>query len=325
MQNYVDQRIQFLIMPNKIKIFLIFFFIIFNLNKISYGELIEIKVKIKNEIITNIDLEKEKNYLIFLNPRLNELKKSRLDNIAKDSLITEIIKELEVKRYFDLTKNSKLVNNVEDNLLKRRNISNREEFKKILKNLDIEYQTIKKKLTIETFWNQLIYEKYKNNIVINRVELKKNILEKFENESKKFMYNLSEIVFEKNLDQNLDEGLNIISDNIKKIGFENTANIFSISNTSKNGGLIGWINELQISSQINDIIKNLEIGEISKPIKIQNGYMIIKLNKKKQLKEDIDVDIQLEKLINKETNRQLNTFSNLFYKRLKKNIDINEY
>ena len=312
-------------MPNKIKIFLIFFFIIFSLNKICYGELIEIKVKIKNEIITNIDLEKEKNYLIFLNPRLNELKKSRLDNIAKDSLITEIIKELEVKRYFDLNKNNKLVNTVEDNLLKRRNISNRNEFKKILKSLNIDYQTIKKKLTIETFWNQLIYEKFKNNIVINRVELKKNILEKFENESKKFVYNLSEIVFEKSLDQNLDEGLNKISDNIKKIGFENTANIYSISNTSKNGGLIGWINELQISSQINDIIKNLGIGEISKPIKIQNGYMIIKLNNKKQLKEDIDIDIQLEKLINKETNRQLNTFSNIFYKKLKKNIDINEY
>tara|TARA_A100000164_G_scaffold46474_1_gene35012 strand:- start:810 stop:1748 length:939 start_codon:yes stop_codon:yes gene_type:complete len=312
-------------MPNKIKIFLIFFFIIFSLNKICYGELIEIKVKIKNEIITNIDLEKEKNYLIYLNPKLNELKKSRLDNIAKDSLITEIIKELEVKRYFDLNKNNKLVNTVEDNLLKRRNISNRNEFKKILKSLNIDYQTIKKKLTIETFWNQLIYEKFKNNIVINRVELKKNILEKFENESKKFVYNLSEIVFEKSLDQNLDEGLNKISDNIKKIGFENTANIYSISNTSKNGGLIGWINELQISSQINDIIKNLGIGEISKPIKIQNGYMIIKLNNKKQLKEDIDIDIQLEKLINKETNRQLNTFSNIFYKKLKKNIDINEY
>lgn len=312
-------------MPNKIKIFLIFFFIIFSLNKICYGELIEIKVKIKNEIITNIDLEKEKNYLIYLNPKLNELKKSRLDNIAKDSLITEIIKELEVKRYFDLNKNNKLVNTVEDNLLKRRNISNRNEFKKILKSLNIDYQTIKKKLTIETFWNQLIYEKFKNNIVINRVELKKNILEKFENESKKFVYNLSEIVFEKSLDQNLDEGLNKISDNIKKIGFENTANIYSISNTSKNGGLIGWINELQISGQINDIIKNLEIGEISKPIKIQNGYMIIKLNNKKQLKEDIDIDIQLGKLINKETNRQLNTFSNIFYKKLKKNIDINEY
>ena len=31
------------------------------------------------------------------------------------------------------------------------------------------------------------------------------------------------------------------------------------------------------------------------------------------------------KLINKEKNRQLNTFSNIFYKRLKKNIEINEY
>ena len=39
----------------------------------------------------------------------------------------------------------------------------------------------------------------------------------------------------------------------------------------------------------------------------------------------INIDDQLEKLVNKERNRQLNSFSNIFYKRLKKNIEINEY
>ena len=69
----------------------------------------------------------------------------------------------------------------------------------------------------------------------------------------------------------------------------------------------------------------LEIDQVSKPIKIQNGYLLIKINDKKEFKEKINIDDQLEKLVNKERNRQLNSFSNIFYKRLKKNIEINEY
>ena len=115
------------------------------------------------------------------------------------------------------------------------------------------------------------------------------------------------------------------ADFLEKIGFENTANIFSISNSSKNGGLIGWINELQLSSKVRNEINKLEIGQVSKPIKIQNGYLLIKINDKKEFKENINIEDQLTKLANKEKNRQLNTFSNIFYKRLKKNIKINEY
>ena len=116
-----------------------------------------------------------------------------------------------------------------------------------------------------------------------------------------------------------------INQNIEKIGFENTANIFSNSNSSKNGGLIGWINELQLSNKVRNEINKLEIGQVSKPIKIQNGYLLIKINDKKEFKENINIEDQLTKLVNKEKNRQLNTFSNIYYKRLKKNIEINEY
>ena len=118
---------------------------------------------------------------------------------------------------------------------------------------------------------------------------------------------------------------NDIKKNINEIGFENTANIYSISNTSRNGGLIGWINELQLSKKINNKIKGLSINQISEPIKIQNGYILLKLNEKKEFKQEINLDEQLKTAVNEETNRQLNNFSTIFYKRLKRNIEINEY
>ena len=125
--------------------------------------------------------------------------------------------------------------------------------------------------------------------------------------------------------ENLKITFSKIKESIDEIGFENTANIFSVSNTSKNGGLIGWINEVQITGIISETINKLKINEISKPIPITNGYLIIKLNNKKNFEEKIDIDKELEKLLNQETNRQLNGFSIILYKRLKKNIDINEY
>ena len=89
--------------------------------------------------------------------------------------------------------------------------------------------------------------------------------------------------------------------------------------------MIGWINDLQISSQIKENIKNLKINQVSKPIKFQNGYILLRVNDKKEFKQEIDLDEELKKLINKERNRQLNSFSTVFFKRLKKNIEINEF
>ncbi len=309
---------------NKIKVFfiLIVFFIICVK---SYGNLIEIKVKILGQIITNIDIENEKNYLFFLNPKLSELEINKINNIAKESLITEIIKKTELKKFFDIDVNKNLLNSVEKSFLKRQNIKSKDEFLKILDNKSLDYEVMKDKLYVEALWNQFIFQKYSNNIVLNKAEMRKNILDKINKEKKKFSYNLSEIFFTESIDENLNQKILKINESIKTVGFENTANIYSISNTSNKGGLIGWINELQISKKISEEIKKLNINEISKPIKLQNGYILIKLNDKKEFKQKINVNDQLKKLINNETNRQLNNFSRIYYKRLKKNIDIDEY
>ncbi len=314
----------FLKIMNKIR--LIFFFIFLILfNQYSYGNLIEIKVKINDEIITNLDIENEKNYLFFLNPKLLELEKSKIENLAKNSLITDIIKKIELEKIFDFSNNYNLISEIEKKILKQRNIANLEEFKIILKNKNLNYYTFKEKLLIETLWNKLIYEKYKDNVVINKRQLRNNIIDQFNNNEKKFSYNLSEIVFSKNIDESLEEKLLKVNKSIKKIGFENTANIYSVSSSSKNGGVIGWIDEIQISKQINEKIRKLKINEISEPIEIQNGYILIKINNKRKIQQKINIDNELNKLINKEMNTQLNNFSTIFYKKLKKNIKINEY
>ena len=289
-----------------------------------FGKSIEIKVKVLNEVITNYDIKEEEKYLIFLNPKLKQLQDSKRKNIAKDSLITEIIKKKELEKFFNFNEQSKLINIVEKQLLKRKNIYNKEELLKILKNKKINYEKVKVKLKIETLWNQLIYDKYLKNVKVNKDALRKSILDQFNNKDKKFEYNLSEIIFTESIIENQESKIKKINQSINQIGFENTANIFSLSGTASNGGLIGWINELQISEIINNNIKNLKINEISKPIKIESGFLLIKLNNKREIKEEINLEEQLEKLIMQEKNRQLNNFSIIFYKKLKKNIDINE-
>jgi len=309
-----------------IKIKIIFFFIFYLIfSQFSFGESIEIKVKINDQIITNLDIENEKKYLLFLNPKLIELERSKVEDLARNSLITEIIKKIELEKFFNFTKNDQLVNKIEKQLIKKRNISSVEDFKKILKEKDLNYFIVKEKLLIETLWNKLIYDKYKDNVVINKKELRENIIIEFNNKKKKFSYNLSEIVISKDISVSFNKKLLEINKSIEKVGFENTATIYSISSSSKNGGLIGWINEIQISKKINEKIRQLEVNQITEPIEIQNGYILIKVNNKKQIQQDINIDNELDKLISKEMNRQLSNFSTIFYKKLKKNIEINEY
>ncbi len=309
---------------SKIKL-LIFIMTLLSFIKYAQANLIEIKVKLQNEIITNLDIDDEKKYLFFLNPRLLELEELQINKIAIDSLINEIIKKKEVERIFSLDQNEKLLDVVENNLLLKKNIKNKEEFVQILNNQKLDYNNIKQKLLVEALWNQLIFKKYSENVVINREELKTNILSQYNKNKKKFTYNLSEIFFAESIGENIKQRISDINKSISEIGFENTANIYSIASTAKKGGLIGWVNELQISSKIGIEIKKLDINQVTKPIKVQNGFIIIKLNDKKEFNQKINIDEQLKRLINNETNRQLNNFSTIYYKKLKKNIDIYEY
>ena len=304
-----------------INIIIIFFFLIVY----SVANELKIKVKIDNEIITNIDINNENNYLSFLNPNLKKLPIDKQRSIAKNSLIKEIIKKKELTKYFDINKDYPFIDTIEKKLFKSKGIKNRDEYKNFLNNNNLNYSLIREKLKLEALWNQLIIDKYSKSVKIDENLLKNKISNELKNSNSKFQYNLSEILFENDLSIGYEKTYNKIKISIESIGFENTANIYGISDSSKNWGLIGWINETQIADELRKKINSIKIGGITNPIKIPNGYLILKLNDKKEIKEKLNIKKELEKLVRLEKTKQLNNFSIIFYKRLKQNIVINEY
>ena len=195
-------------------------------------------------------------------------------------------------------------------------------FKVHLSNNSISFENFKNKIAIDSLWNEIIFFKFQKKIKIDKNNLRKQIIKKKDKEIKSYL--LSEIVFNVDGKLNLESKYNQIKKDILEKGFDNTALLHSISNTSNSGGDLGWINENSLNSKLQKTISNLKIGEITEPIIIQGGFLILKLNDTKKIKNEIDVEKELKKLIAKETNQQLNQLSNIYFNKVKKEIQINE-
>ena len=290
----------------------------------SYSEeKVYIELKIENEIITNIDINNEKNYLIALNNNLENLDKKQLYLISKNSLIKEKIKKIELDKFFDFEKNRVLMEELIKNLYKNLKFNDEKEFAEYLDNYNLEVDEVGEKILIETLWNELIFNKFNKNININENKLKIKLEEQLK-KNKIEEFNLSEIIFEIKSSEKLEKKRKKISNFINDNGFKNAANSFSISDSAKFGGKIGWVNKTQISKVILEKINKLQIGEITDPIQINNGYIIIKLNDKRLIKRNIDIDKEIKKLVIYEKDKQLNQYSLMYFNRIKKNLLINE-
>ena len=284
----------------------------------------QIIMKINNQIITSFDLEKERNYLLILNPKLIEIDENDLIELAKRSLIKEKIKKDEIIKYKEINLQNTQINDVLVQIIKNLNFTNQTQLENYLKNFDISINDLKEKIEIENEWKNLIYAKYSKSIKID----KKNLIEKInkiEKEEFLFEYNLSEIVFEKEQNISLEEQSKIIFRSIEDIGFENTANLFSISESSKVGGQIGWVKKNNLSDEIIQEIDNIKVDIISSPIQIGNNYLILKINEVKKIPKEIDKQKELDKMIMIETSKQLDKFSNIFYNKIKLNSVISEF
>ena len=277
---------------------------------------------IGNEIITNIDIKREFKYLIALNKSLKELDKEKILNISKESIIREKIKKIELlKNFKEMKLNEDYYEVLLKNIYSRLNIKSISEFEIYLKDYDLKIDDIKIKITIDALWNELIIQKYKSKITINKAKIKKEILKNSKIESKE--YQLSEIIFEVTNKEEIEKKYDEVIKSINEIGFENSAATYSFSESAKIGGDIGWINENSLNDNIKENINNLQIGEITKPIILSNGILVLKLINTKNLETAIDIENEFNKAINYERNRQLNQYSKIYYNKIKKNLDFN--
>ena len=303
---------------------LISIFIILILSK-TQANSIENKIilKIDNEIITSLDVKKEARYLITLNPNTKNLSKDQIYLISKNSLVREKIKKKEILKNFEIINiEQDILEELIKNMFDKLNINSRSEFIDYLNKNKLTIDHVEEKIKMEVMWNRLVYLKFKSKIKINSEAIKKEILKNQKTGSKKYF--LQEILFDIKKDENIQKKNNLIQDSINKQGFEKTALLYSISSTSQNNGNIGWISANSLNKNIYDKIKDLKAGEISKPITIPGGFLILKILEMKIVQEEINVEKELSKVIKNKTNSQLNQYSLIFYNKIKKDILIDE-
>lgn len=307
------------------KKFLIYLFsILLNFNYLHSLEN-KILLRINNEIITTIDIYNEKNYLIAFNNDIENLEENKILEIAKTSLVKEKIITNEILKYTDkLLIEDKYLNQFIKQLYNNQNLDNLESFIEYLNNYNVSFEYLKKKISIEIIWNDLIVAKFSDKIKIDinkiRNELNKDIYKK----SKEYF--LSEIIFNNNINEKINEKIKIIEKDINQLGFKNAALIHSISNSvSKNNGEIGWINENSLSLNIKNILNKLDKGNHTEPIIVPGGFLILKIDNIRIVEnKDFDIDEKLEQIVKAKKNEQLNNYSNIYYSKIKKEYFINE-
>ena len=236
--------------------------------------------KIQNEIITNIDIKNEYKYLLALNNELQNLSKDKIYNISKESIIRETVKKNEIlKRFKSLEIDENFLDTVIKNLyLRKLKLSSREDFKIYLKKYDLRIEDLEKKIKIDLLWNELIVKKYNSQIKIDVESIKKEINNSELLITKKYL--LSEIVFKIASNTELNIKYKEIKNSIGENGFENTVLIYSIADSSKVGGNIGWINESSLNRKIRENIESLNVGEVDEGVRelcIRNRFGLVRV------------------------------------------------
>ncbi len=286
----------------------------------------KIVLKVNNEIITNFDIEKEKKYLIALNSSLKNIEDAQIYNLARKSIIREKIKNIELSKFYNLeiNENQDILKNIVNNLFIKNGLTDEKQIRNYLKEINLEYDWVLQKIKIETYWNNLIMQKYINQVKIDNKEISKELKNQLKNLKKKRQLLLSEILIQIDNQKNPEEYKEKILKNINEIGFENTASIYSISESSKTGGLIGWIDEKTLTKQIFDSVKNLKKNEITSFIKLNNNYLVLKILDVKEIEQNYDFEKILEKRITLKKNQQLEIFSGIYFEKIKQSMIIDE-
>ena len=282
----------------------------------------KILFKVDNEIITTIDILEEIKFLKTFNPEINSLSDEELFEISKNSIIKDKIKKIEVMKFVkELKVKDKFLLNLIKGKFSRLNIVSIQDFEKYLISNELNIENIKEKFTIELMWNDLIYQKFSNKVIINKDRIKNEISQNSKKNTQKELL-LSEIIFNVANKSDFDNKYEKILSDIEEIGFKKTALIHSNSDTASNGGLIGWVKEDNLNQNLKKIISKLKPGQFTKPVRTSSGFIIIQVEDVKEYVSKFNLADKVNEVIRFKRNEQLNQFSSMYLNKLKKNLVI---
>ena len=277
-----------------------------------------------NKAITQSDIINEiKIILILTGQSFTEDIKEQLQSGAIQSTIKRNIKKIEIEKYNSLTFNQPDVD---------------KELKKLAGNLYMDLDTFENtfiangipfsnvidQIQIELLWNSLIFELYKDRLVISLDEISEQ-LKSIQNKKEIEEYLISEIIIKPVPKDKLESTIKEIKNKIKIEGFEKVAMNLSISETALRGGDLDWVSENAISEKFKSKIINTPVGNISEPILLPEGILFFKVRDKRKLKKFVNLEDAKNQLVRAEKTKVLRMHSMSHFENLKKSITINYY
>ena len=282
----------------------------------------KILLKIDNNIITTMDVLNEIQYLKLLNQDFDSFDEDKIYKIAKNSIIRDVIRESDLKKHFKkINLNEVFIEKFALEYFSKLNLNSIEDLEKFLIKNNLKLDYIKKKIMTQLMWNDFILKKFSQNVKIDKNKIERQIsAKKLQQE-----FLISEIVFNIKNRNELEKKFNEIRKEIENNGFSKAALLYSISDTSTNGGKVGWVRETSLSNEIKNLVKIINVGEITKPINIPGGFIILFKEDKRETLVELDAKKEIDKIIKIKTTEQLNQFSNIYYNKIKKNVNIYEF
>ena len=280
---------------------------------------------IGNKAITRSDIVNEIKVILILNGKtFKEEDRDRLQESAIKSLVKRTIKEIEIKKYDFLEYNKKdfydrlegLASDVDMDV---------ETLKSVCAANEIDFSIIVSQIESELLWNTLIYEKYKNRLLINQSEIEEQLQSIQVEKGNEIEYLISEIIIKPVSKDKLESTINDLKEKIKTEGFEKIALNFSISESSTNSGDLGWINQNTIAKKIIPIISNTSVGNISEPIVLPQGILIFKIRDKKVTKKSMNLEEAKRQLVNDEKSKILQMYSLSHFDKIRREVSINYF
>ena len=295
---------------------IIIFFSILNSSSLYSKIKSNIVVFVGNEIITNFEIKNK--ILTSLMLAKVELNQKNIDSYKKqalNSLIDLKLKKKELSKYNFRAEDSevnKYINSISSN--------NVIEFKNNFSNNDLSFSLFVEEIKIELKWRKLIYEIFKERVRSTEKSVEKELNEIIKKQSQIVEYRVSEIEIELQKDGKEIDQIEKIKKFINQIGFENTALKYSSSSSAEQKGDLGWVKENALSKPVHEIIKDLEIGAVSKPIKKLNKITFLKLVDKKKISIDSKNKEKIKNdLIAAKENDLFILYSSSYLSRLKNN------
>ena len=267
-------------------IFLIFIFYHYGFFKFQTKSIEKFEgliVSVNSNVLTTYDLsERIKLALKALDLEDNILNRDNVREKVLELLIIEKIKKSEAVK--------ENINHTDDELIDFASLlynfprEQFEEFKLFINEENsIDVDILMEQLSAELMWKKLLQKKFSSKIIISQQEIEK-ILNDEKKKQGKYEYNFTEVFFENKTNNDWSESKkklkNFVSLLDQGISFNNLADKYGFGNENQDSEL-NWTIEDNLDIEVKKILTEMKEGDISKEIKVNDGYKIVKLNRKR--------------------------------------------